>query len=102
MAIETLVGQLKAAAAQSPSLNHTLKFDMGEDGLILWDGTQSPPVIEQTGADTEAETTLRLSPATLAGLIDGSVDATMAFMLGKLKVQGSMGVALKVASFLGD
>lgn len=102
MAIETLVGQLKTAAAQSPSLNHTLKFDLGEAGFILWDGTVSPPVIEPTAPETETETTLTLSPKTLSGLIDGSVDATLAFMTGKLKVKGSMGVALKVAGFLGD
>jgi putative sterol carrier protein len=102
MGIETLVEQLKMAAARSPSLNHTLKFDLRDEGAILWDGTVSPPVITQTAPDTEAETTLTLSPQTLAGLIDGTVDATLSFMTGKLKVKGSMGVALKVAGFLGD
>jgi putative sterol carrier protein len=100
--IESLIERLRRAAAGSPALNHTLKFDLGEDRAILWDGTQTPPVIAATETAQAAETTLKLSPETLGGLIDGTVDATIAFMTGKLKVQGSMGVALKVAGFLGD
>ncbi|MBM3555396.1 MAG: SCP2 sterol-binding domain-containing protein, partial [Alphaproteobacteria bacterium] len=31
----------------------------------------------------------------------GELDATMAFMMGKLRVEGSMGIAMKLSSVLG-
>ncbi len=36
----------------------------------------------------------------MAKLIDGELNAMMAYTLGKLKIDGSMGVAMKVAALL--
>jgi len=35
-------------------------------------------------------------------LLDGQLNPTIAYTLGKLKVQGSMGLALKLSSLLED
>ncbi len=35
-------------------------------------------------------------------LIDGSLNAMMAYTLGKLKIEGSMGIAMKVAALLEE
>jgi putative sterol carrier protein len=35
-------------------------------------------------------------------LIDGELNAMMAYTLGKLKIDGSMGVAMKVAALLEE
>ena len=35
-------------------------------------------------------------------LLDGDLDPTMAYMTGKLKVEGRMGVALKINAMLSD
>ena len=50
--------------------------------------------------DEEAEVTLTADRETFEGMLDGSVNPTMAFMTGKLKVDGAMGVALKLGSLL--
>ncbi|MGB4910494.1 MAG: SCP2 sterol-binding domain-containing protein, partial [Tabrizicola sp.] len=39
--------------------------------------------------------------ATFEGLLSGDVNPTMAFMTGKLAVDGSMGLAMKLGSVLG-
>ena len=46
--------------------------------------------------------TMRISAENLEKLIAGTLDPTMAYMTGKLKVEGKMGVALKINSMLSD
>jgi putative sterol carrier protein len=80
--------------------NHTVKFDFEEDGVVFVDATQNPPVVSDE--DQDAEVTLRTSVETLEKIISGAQDPNIAFMMGKLKVSGSMGLALKLNSILED
>jgi putative sterol carrier protein len=50
--------------------------------------------------DAEADCTIRLSEDRLAQLIDGRLSPTLAYTLGQIKVEGSLGVAMKLASLL--
>ncbi len=100
MSIDELVEEMRKRAGQNLTLGYKVKFDLG-DGIISWDGTQHPPVIEAADQG-EANTTITIEPANLAKLIAGQLDATIAYMTGKLKVQGSMGVALKLTSMFSD
>ena len=50
--------------------------------------------------DEEAEVTMIASTDTFRGILDGSVNPTMAFMSGDLKIEGSMGAAMKLGSAL--
>ena len=68
--------------------------------MILFDGTQQPAQV--AAEDGEADSTLTLSRTTLTQLVAGQLNPTFAYMSGKLKVSGSTGVALKLASFLED
>lgn len=80
--------------------NHTLKLDFEDEGVLFVDATQNPPVV--TKEDKDAEVTLRTSLETFGKIIDGTQDPNIAFMMGKLKVSGSMGLALKLNSLLED
>ena len=51
--------------------------------------------------DETADVTLTASRETFEGIMDGSVNPTMAFMTGKLKVDGDMGAAMRLGSALG-
>lgn len=101
MHIDDLSERLSKAAALNPPLGYKVLFDLGDAGVIWWDGTESPAEIGSE-AKGEADTTLRISKENAEKLLSGELDPTMAFMMGKLKVEGSMGVAMKVASLLGD
>ncbi len=100
MAIDGLMETLRSRAALAPKLGYRVKFDLGEDGVILFDGTGDAPKV--AAEDGDADSTLTLAPEALQQLVDGALDPTFAYMTGKLKISGSMGVALKLASMLGD
>lgn len=102
MSLDALAEQMKTQAAMNPPLGYRVKFDLGDDGVLVWDGTVTPPEIATTDGEGEADTVLRLSLDDLGKLLSGTLDPTLAYMTGKLKIQGSTGVAMKLAAMLGD
>lgn len=100
MSLENLTEELRRRAAMAPPLGYKVKFDLGDDGLIFWDGTETPAQIGND--DIEADTTIRLSAENFEKLMQGGLDPTMAYMTGKLKVDGKVGVAMKIGTLLGD
>jgi putative sterol carrier protein len=97
MSVADIESTLTARLDQFSDLNAKLKFDFGDDRLFI-DGTQKPAVL--THDDEDADCTLVISPDNLTKIMDGQLDATMAFMTGKLKVKGNTGIAMKLASVL--
>jgi putative sterol carrier protein len=102
MSAADLAEALRRRAAENPKLGYTVKFLLDDGDVIFWDGTGDQPVIGDTGTDEPADTTLRLSTENLQKLLDGNLDPTLAYMTGKLKVEGKLGVALKINSMLSD
>lgn len=100
MSLESVTAAIRAKAALAPALGHRVIFDLGEAGVVHWDGTESPPLIGNERG--EAETTLALSLADMEKLVAGDLDATLAYMTGRLKIAGSMGIALKVNQLLSE
>jgi putative sterol carrier protein len=100
MNLDSLTEDLRKRAAQNPRLGYKVKFVIEDAGVIFWDGTGEATVF--SNQDGEADTTMRISAENLENLIAGTLDPTMAYMTGKLKVEGKMGVALKINSLLSD
>lgn len=100
MSLETVTEAMKAKMALAVGLDAKVKFDFGDDGVIFVDATQNPAEISHE--DNEADCTLKCSLDTFKGLMAGTQDPTMAFMMGKLKVDGSMGLAMKLNSIIED
>lgn len=100
MTLETITEKISRKLARASSLNARVKFDFGDDGVVVVDATQNPPEVSNTDAD--ADTTLVTSMDTFNAILDGRQDPNVAFMMGKLKVQGSMGLALKLNGMLED
>jgi putative sterol carrier protein len=97
MSIQDLITKMSAGAASKTAFGNTVKFATDE-GSIYIDGKQSPPQV--TGDDKPADCTIKMSLADLTDLIGGKLDGMTAFMSGKLKVEGDMGVAMKLQSIL--
>ena len=100
MSLEAISENIKGKMAMASGLDAKVKFDFGDDGVIHVDATQSPP--ELTNEDLDADCALKCSIETFQGFIDGTADPTMSFMMGKLKVDGSMGLAMKLNSIIED
>ena len=99
MSLDSATETLKTQASKANPLGHRLRFDLGADGSILWDGTGAAPVIDNSSGEVEA--TIVIGLGDLEQLIAGTLDPTMAYMTGKLKVEGSMAVAMKLGQLLG-
>lgn len=72
----------------------TAKFDIEDEGAII---------IDESGAragDDDADVTLSASADTFRDILEGNQNPTAAFMTGKLKIDGDMGKAMKLASVL--
>ena len=70
------------------------KFEIEDEGAI---------VIDEGGArasDDAADVTLRASADTFQDILAGNLDATSAFMTGRLKLDGDMGLAMRLGSVL--
>lgn len=73
----------------------SVKFVIEDEGAIMLDGDGV------RAADEDAACTMSADAETFAGILDGSVNPTGAFMSGKLKVDGDMGQAMKLGALLG-
>jgi putative sterol carrier protein len=104
MSLATVIDQIKQKFSYAASINARIKIDFGDDGVLLVDATENPPVITEgeEAANSDADTTLICSLDTFNGFISGSKDPNIAYMMGKLKVKGSMGVAMKLNAILED
>ena len=100
MTIDDIAGDFRARAGEFSGLKARVMFDLGDDGSLVVDATEAPPEI--TVAPGEADCTIRLSLANLEKLMSGNMSPTLAYAMGKLKIEGSMGLAMKVAALLDD
>ena len=100
MALEDLISEMQSKAEQLKELHPTVLVDLGDDGQIRLDATGDEVKIIPNPDSDDAETTLALSADNMVKLINGDLNPMVAFTLGKLKVFGSKGIALKLSSLL--
>jgi len=94
MDIQACTESLRAKVGDSCGLDATLKFDCGADGQVFIDGRSLPNAVSNENRD--ADCTIGITLENLAAMIQGVLEPTTAFMMGKLKVSGDMSVALKL------
>ena len=100
MSLDAVTGQIRQKLEFAPKIDAKVKFDFGDDGVVFVDGTQNPP--ELSHDDHDADCTLACSIDTFQAILAGMQDPSVAFMMGKLKVKGSMGLAMKLNAILED
>ena len=100
MDLAELTEEMRRRAGQNVKLGYKVKFVV-DDGIIYWDGTDHPPAIDNEDKG-DATTTITIAPDNLQKLMGGNLDPTLAYMTGKLKVEGSMGVALKLTAMFAN
>ena len=78
----------------SADFDGTAKFEIEGEGAIMMDASGA------RAADEAADVTLSADADTFRSILEGDTNPTAAFMTGKLKVDGDMGMAMKLASVL--
>lgn len=86
----------KAEAAQP--LKKTLKFNFGNEQLYI-DGTGDKNILSIE--DKDADCQINMDFQDFVALTKGALNPMMALMSGKIKIQGDMGVAMKLKDIFG-
>jgi putative sterol carrier protein len=97
--VKQIVAQMGGAVGADSGLGGTLKFDFGEPGSVYIDGKSTPNTVSD-GEGKTADCTISVSLDTFEKMVKGELDGTSAFMQGKLRVAGDMGLAMKLAPVL--
>ena len=98
MNLQELTEAVRKKVGANSGLDATVKFNFGEAGVIFVDGKSAPNAV--SNEDKEADCTIGITLDNFLKLVEGDLDPTTAFMLGKLKVSGSMGVAMKLSKVI--
>lgn len=96
--LATVTDKIRAAVGDNSGLGKTLKLDLGDTGKIYIDGASVPNSV--TNEDKPADATVKLAWDDFMALAEGRLDPMMAFMQGKLKIDGDMMLAQKLAPLL--
>ncbi|RAI60101.1 SCP2 sterol-binding domain-containing protein [Roseicella frigidaeris] len=99
----TLMAAMQERAPLLRQLGYRMRFDLTDLGeSVLLDATGPEAVIQQVDDTAEADTVLRMSAENLGKLMAGRLSPMLAFSTGRLRIEGSKGVALKLASLLDE
>ena len=98
MSIQDTLAQITQLAANSDAVGSSVKFVTGDDTIYL-DGTGAKNTISQE--DKDADCTVEISLEDLNNMLSGDLNPMNAFMGGKMKIHGDMGVAMKLQSLFG-
>ncbi len=82
------------AAKAGDSFDATAKFVFVGEGSIMFDANGARE------GDGDADVTLTAATEVFQAMLAGDLSATTAFMTGKLTVDGSMGLAMKLGQVL--
>ncbi|MBO0332298.1 SCP2 sterol-binding domain-containing protein [Sneathiella sp. CAU 1612] len=94
--LEEITEGMRERVGEDSGLDATLKFDFGDDGIVFVDAASVPNTV--SNEDKEADCTITITKENFEALANGELDPTTAFMMGKLKVGGNMGIAMKLQS----
>jgi len=97
MTLEEATQKVKSLAdTHAGKFGSKVNFVFKDEGVIFLDDTVSPSVVQNDQQD--APCGIKISLDNFEKLIKGDMNPMMAFMTGKMKVDGDKGVAMKLAS----
>jgi putative sterol carrier protein len=97
MTLQELTDQIRTKATHADSLDATAKI-VTDQGIVYIDAKQSPAVVSND--DKPADCDLHVNMDDLVRMGTGDLNPMMAFMSGKLKVKGDMGIAMKMGKVM--
>jgi putative sterol carrier protein len=99
MSIADITTNIRARVGEDCGIAKMIKFDFGSDGVVRVDGVSKPNIVDNE--DSSADCTVKVSMLDFLEIASGKQNPQMAFMMGKLKVEGDMSIAMQLGKILG-
>jgi putative sterol carrier protein len=98
---EKIAKKLAAKPELSKAVNAVYQFNIEGDGGGTWviDLCKEPGVVS-AGPSADAKCVVTAKSADFINIVTGKINAQMAFMSGKLKIKGDMGLAMKLQKII--
>ncbi|MGH1421832.1 MAG: SCP2 sterol-binding domain-containing protein [Hyphomonas sp.] len=96
MTLAELTEKANSAVEAGGDFKKKVKFDFGDAGKLFIDGLSG----DVNNDDADADATIKVAWDDFTKLSAGELDPTMAFMQGKLKVEGDMSVAMQLQGLM--
>ena len=77
----------------------SVKFDIEDEGAILV--TDGEVGTGDSPGDNDADVTINAALDTFREIFDGALSPTAAYMTGRMRIDGDMGLAMKLSQILG-
>ena len=88
--------------SKAEGVNATFQFDLsGDNGGQYWVRLSNGSAESGVGQVDGANTIVKASADDFTAVVKGDMNPMQAFMSGKIKVQGDMGLAMKLQSLIG-
>ena len=88
MSLEQVTTGMREAVGEDCGLGASVKWDFGDGTFLMLDASQVPNLISKISLDD------------FIAMTQDELDGTSAFMSGRLKIEGDMGIAMKLQSVL--
>lgn len=94
--LEELTRTITERVDGKSAMGFNVKFDLGDTGMIFIAGLNAP--IQVSNEDGDAATTIIMAAEDFAAMLRGELSSMNAFMMGKLRIEGSMEKAMQLGT----
>jgi len=94
MNLELVTDRIRTKVGENCGLNATIKFVLDDGEFIFVDALTVPNTV--SNQDLPALCTIKVTKQNMYKLMEGEMNSYTAFMMGKVKVEGDMGIAMNI------